>query len=102
MADTTISDALVTDKLILNKDLYSFDLEKEFRDERKPKQKNNNHVLDMFCNFARHPSLHQILGPINLHYFLNSWGRDLNVNKIVTSEQFKANYWFVLNALYYD
>ena len=43
-----------------------------------------------------------MLKPINLHYILNSWGRHLNVNKIVTSEQFKSDYWFILNGLYYN
>ena len=100
MSEITNIDDTKSDKLILNKDLYSFDKKKELFDDTKKEEKYNDTSLNAFCKFAGRDGT-TTLGPCELVDFLPSWGPELKINDIVSlnDKTNGQNYRFLLNAL---
>jgi len=100
MSEITNIDDTKSDKLILNKDLYSFDKKKELFDDTKKEEKYYDTSLNAFCKFAGRDGT-TTLGPCELVDFLPSWGPELKINDIIsTSDKKKGqDYRFLLNAL---
>ena len=100
MSEMTNFDDTKSDKLILNKDLYSFDKKKELFDGTKKEEKYNETSLKAFCKFAERDGT-TMLGPCKLVDFLPSWGPELKINDIISTNDKKRgqDYRFLLNAL---
>ena len=84
----------------MNKDLYSFDKKKELFDDTKKEEKYNDTSLNAFCKFAERDGI-TTLGPCKLVDFLPSWGPELKINDIISTNNKKRgqDYRFLLNAL---
>ena len=65
MSEITNIDDTKSDKLILNKNVYSFDKKKELFDGTKKEEKYNDTSLNAFCKFAGRDGT-KTLGPWNL------------------------------------
>ena len=100
MSEITNDDNTKSDKLILNKDLYSFDKKKELFDDTKKEEKYNGTSLHAFCKFAGRDGT-TTLGPCELVNFLPSWGPELKINDIISTNNKKKGQdnRFLLNAL---